>query len=191
MNKLKTLKQLNNYLTHTISTNHFNNQNTSRIMLPFVRNALDNYTKNNNQDWIKEAFKSNDFYLDNKYNKSDNEYIPINRHIIKSSKYYEMYLLNWKPYQKSSIHNHTKGGCFLIPMNGHLLEKQFRVINMENNTYNFNNNKLFIIDSKDVIKKEDTILPVRSINYINDSIGVHQVENNTNKNVISLHLYLF
>ena len=23
-----------------------------------------------------------------------------------------MCLLNWKPYQNSSIHNHPKGGCF-------------------------------------------------------------------------------
>ena len=41
------------------------------------------------------------------------------------------------------------------------------------------------------IKKEETILPINSINYIDDTIGVHQVENKTDKNVISLHVYLF
>ena len=30
-----------------------------------------------------------------------------------------------------------------------------------------------------------------TINYIDDNIGVHQVENTTDNNIISLHLYLF
>ena len=191
MNKIRNLKQLNRYLIHTIGANHFNHQNCNKDVLPYVRDALDNYNKNNNQDWIREVFKSDNFYLDNKYNNSENRYIPINRHIITSSKYYEMCLLNWNPFQKSSIHNHPKGGCFLIPMNGCLLETQFEVINMNNNNYNFNTNQLFTIDSKDVIKKEDNILPINSVNYIDDTIGVHQVENNSDKNVISLHVYLF
>ena len=79
---------------------------------------------------------------------------------------------------------------FLMPMNGCLFETQFEVINMNNNKYNFNTNQLFTIDPKDIIK-EETILPINSINYIDDTIGVHQVENKTDNNVISLHVYLF
>lgn len=190
MNKLKTLKQLNRYLIHTIGANNFKYQTNNKAVLPYVRDALHNYNKNNNQDWIREAFKSDSFYLDNFYNTSKDSHLQINRHIIKSSKYYEMCLLNWKPFQKSPIHNHPKGGCFLIPMNGSLLETQFDVINMKNN-YNFNTNQLFTIDPNDVIKKEEHILPITSINFIDDNLGVHQVENNSDKNVISLHVYIF
>lgn len=190
MNKFKTLKQLNRYLIYTISVNNFKHQTSNKAVLPYVRDALYNYNKNNNQDWIIEVFKSDIFYLDKFYNTSKDKHSQINRHIITSSKYYEMCLLNWKPFQKSPIHNHPKGGSFLIPLNGTLLETQFEVINMNNNN-NFNTNQLFTIDSKDVIKKADNILPINYVNYIDDTIGVHQVENNSDKNVISLHIYLF
>lgn len=190
MNKLHTLKQLNSYLLHVVSSNHFKHK-TNKYVLPYVHNALNNYSKNNKNDWISETFKTDGFYLDNFYNNSEDEYLKINRHIIKKNKYFELCLLNWKPHQKSTIHNHPKGGCFLIPMNGCLFETQFEVINMNNNKYNFNTNQLFTIDPKDVIKKEETILPINSINYIDDTIGVHQVENKTDNHVISLHVYLF
>jgi len=78
-----------------------------------------------------------------------------------------------------------------MPMNGSLFESQFKVININNNKYNFNTNELFTIDPKDVIKKEKNILHIYTINYIDDNIGVHQVENTTDNNIISLHLYLF
>ena len=186
MTKLRSLKQLNRYLISNIGGNRSKYLNSYKATLPYVIDALDNYNKNNNQDWIREVFKTDGFYLDNYYNTSKNNNLQINRHIITSSKYYEMCLLNWKPFQKSYIHNHPKGGCFLIPMNGSLLETQFEVINNNNN-----NNQLFTIDFKDVIKKEDNILPINSVNYIDDTIGVHRVENNSDKNVISLHVYLF
>ena len=190
MNKLHTLKQLNSYLIHVVSTNHFKHQ-TNKTVLPLVSDALHNYNVNNKKDWISETFKTESFYLDNFYNKSKDDHLKINRHIIKKNKYYELCLLNWKPFQKSSIHNHPKCGCFLMPMNGSLFETQFEVINMDNNKYNFNTNELFTINPKDVLEKEETILPIHSINYIDDTIGVHQVENKTDNNVISLHVYLF
>ena len=190
MNKIKNLKQLNSHLINTIGSNNYKHQD-NKTVLPLVSKALDNYNKNNNNDWVKETFKNKSYYLDNFYNKSKDDHLKINRHIIKKNKYYELCLLNWKPFQKSSIHNHPKGGCFLIPMTGNLLESQFEVITMSYNKYNFNTNELFTINPKDVIKIEETILPIYTINYIDDNIGVHQVENTTDNNIISLHLYLF
>lgn len=190
MSKLVTLKHLNSYLINTLSRNNLSN-NTNKKLLPVVNTALNNYSNNNNKDWILETFKNESFYLDTHLSLSNNIQSSINRLIVNKNQYYELALLNWYPKQISAIHNHHKGGCFLLPLNGSLLETQFDIINNNMRKYNFNTNQLFTISPNDVIKKREHILPIQSVNYIDDTIGVHQVQNNTTKNVISLHLYLY
>ena len=68
----------------------------NKTVLSLVSDALHNFNVNNKKDWISETFKTESFYLDNFYNKSKDDHLKINRHIIKKNKYYELCLLNWK-----------------------------------------------------------------------------------------------
>lgn len=88
--------------------------------------------------------------------------------LVHCDKQFEIYVLSWKPGQKSGIHNHSEYGCLMKVLDGSLQE-------------NIYSNQLDLLDIRDYSKNEVT--------YIDNSIGYHSIENPCYKNSVSLHIY--
>ena len=89
---------------------------------------------------------------------------------IYSNSNFDLFLINWSKHSKSKIHDHSKEGCVFKVLDGELCEKIYQP-----NTLKQTQTKSF--------KRND-------ISYINDNIGYHSIENNTNNNAYSLHIYI-
>ena len=81
------------------------------------------------------------------------------------------YLIRWKPNVITSIHGHDGKDCAFIVLNGRLKE----------NVYDKLETGYFMTRSK-ILEKKD-------ISFINDSLGVHSIQNLENKASWSLHRY--
>ena len=88
------------------------------------------------------------------------------RNIIYKNDLFEAYLLNWKPGDKTKFHYHPQNGCIMKLLHGKLDE--IIINNNEIKTNIYTNNKS---------------------SYIDNYIGGHIIENNTNSHVFSLHVY--
>lgn len=76
----------------------------------------------------------------------------------------------------SSIHDHTDSHCFMKMLQGQLKETLFE----------WPDNK----SQGDMVQKSQRILQENEVAYINDSIGLHRVENGSHtEGAVSLHLY--
>ncbi|KAF6123584.1 cysteine dioxygenase type 1 [Phyllostomus discolor] len=92
---------------------------------------------------------------------------------------YESDPAEWSVYAKydqySSIHDHTNSHCFLKMLQGNLKETLFAWPDKKSN---------------EMIKKSERTLRENQCAYINDSIGLHRVENISHTEpAVSLHLY--
>ena len=83
----------------------------------------------------------------------------------------DLYLIFWNPNSRSKIHNHNGKKCNFVLLNGYLNEYIY-----ENKNY-------------DSLKDYNSLKPF-TINYIDDSIGYHQIMNIENKTVITLNRYI-
>tara|TARA_B100000123_G_scaffold173990_1_gene129200 strand:+ start:226 stop:666 length:441 start_codon:yes stop_codon:yes gene_type:complete len=81
---------------------------------------------------------------------------------------FEIKVLSWKPGDKSGIHNHSEFGCLMKVLQG----------NLQENIYSDNLN---LLDIKHLSTNE--------VSYIDNTIGYHSINNNYNKDCISLHIY--
>ncbi|MDX2306146.1 MAG: cysteine dioxygenase family protein [Microscillaceae bacterium] len=80
---------------------------------------------------------------------------------------FEILVLCWQPGQGSPIHNHADRGCVLKVLGGELLETRYF--------------------SEENIR--ETSLQLNQITYIDNHIGLHKIENRSQVNTISLHIY--
>ena len=80
---------------------------------------------------------------------------------------FELFVVCWKPKQKTPIHSHAENGCIIKMLKGNLTEKLY-----------FNDGSF----KKHTLYKND-------ITFIDDNIGKHIMENDSDKNAISMHLY--
>ncbi|XP_028911064.1 cysteine dioxygenase type 1 isoform X2 [Ornithorhynchus anatinus] len=92
---------------------------------------------------------------------------------------YESRPAEWAPYAKfdqySSIHDHTNSHCFLKMLQGSLKETLFEWPDKKSN---------------EMMKRSERVLRENQCAYINDSIGLHRVENTSHTEAaVSLHLY--
>uniref|UniRef100_A0A8C0HQA0 Cysteine dioxygenase n=1 Tax=Buteo japonicus TaxID=224669 RepID=A0A8C0HQA0_9AVES len=79
-------------------------------------------------------------------------------------------------YLYSSIHDHTDSHCFMKILQGNLKETLFEWPEKKGNG--------------EMIKKSERVLRENQCAYINDSIGLHRVENISHtESAVSLHLY--
>ena len=99
----------------------------------------------------------------------------------------------------SPIHNHSGSECFMKVLEGKLLESRYYMPNTTENTAqlnsienNNNNNPSCETTPKTcyLTVKEKNCLTAGSIAYINDTIGLHKVENIYSEPAITLHLYM-
>lgn len=82
-------------------------------------------------------------------------------------------VLVWDPLKGSGIHDHPESNCFMKILKGDITEKLF-----------------FQNDEKDLELIRSTTIPTNAVGYINDKIGIHSMQNETNGEVVSLHLYV-
>jgi len=99
---------------------------------------------------------------------------------------FNLILLCWNKDQTSSIHDHSDAHCFMKVMDGSLTEILYDWPTQEEQE-EMNKNKEGQAMMKPVRKTE---LPCGSVAYINDSLGLHRVCNESLTNTaVSLHVY--
>jgi len=99
---------------------------------------------------------------------------------------FNLILLCWNKDQTSSIHDHSDAHCFMKVMDGSLTEILYDWPTQKEQE-EMNKNKESQAMMKPVRKTE---LPCGSVAYINDSLGLHRVCNESLTNTaVSLHVY--
>lgn len=88
---------------------------------------------------------------------------------------YNLIVLCWGEGHGSSIHDHTNSHCFMKILQGNLKETLF---------------EWPACSKTEMVKKSERVLEENQCAYINDSIGLHRVENPSHtESAVSLHLY--
>ena len=80
----------------------------------------------------------------------------------------DIYIISFPPLFKTKCHDHSKNGCWLKVLRGHLLET---------------------IYTESLEFKETNHIEKDNISFIEDKIGYHDVQNMTNDFCVSLHIY--
>ncbi|XP_047448428.1 cysteine dioxygenase type 1 [Mugil cephalus] len=89
---------------------------------------------------------------------------------------FNLMILCWGEGHGSSIHDHTDSHCFMKLLKGQLKETLFDWPDRKSHG--------------DMVQKSQRILQENRVAYINDSIGLHRVENVSHTEcAVSLHLY--
>lgn len=114
---------------------------------------------------LLEKYSENDYKT---YIKMSNKDYCRNTVYIDLEKNYEILILTWPPNCKSKIHNHPHNGCLLKVLQGSLIE----------NIYN-----------KDLKIIKTNYININDIGYMDDSIGLHEIINNSNEIAVSIHIY--
>lgn len=89
---------------------------------------------------------------------------------------FNLMIICWGEGHGSSIHDHTNSHCFLKMLQGNLKET----------LYDWPQKKM----NGAMVKKSEVVVKLNQCAYINDSIGLHRVENPSHtETAVSLHLY--
>ena len=169
MKLIRLSHNINTHLHHHIKINNSYN-------LKGMGKILSNY---NGDDW-KYYFKNNYLSGDNITHFPDRNYTKIL--LPYDTPKINMYLIEWKPGAITHVHGHNGNiGCIFKVLSGNLKEtlygNYYDIVNPDNNP-----------DNKYLIN--DMYLKKSHINYLNDNIGYHRIQNNNgNLNSYSLHIY--
>nr|XP_018909918.1 PREDICTED: cysteine dioxygenase type 1 [Bemisia tabaci] len=159
---INTLYDLMSELRRAFETEHVNIQYVSAIMAAY---------KSNPREW--ERFAKFDKYR-------------YTRNLVDvGNGKYNLMLLCWGEGHGSAIHDHANAHCFMKMLHGELCETRFEWPEKEIDPDN-------ISEGEEAALKEKgrTILRQNQVCYINDSLGLHRVENVSNsERAVSLHLY--
>lgn len=127
---------------------------------------IGNTLKNQNNlktcyDFLKK-YKSNDYKKFVKF--SDINY---KKNLVYRNTDFEVFVVCWTPKQKTLIHDHSENGCLFKVLEGNIVE------------YRYNHNK-----SANYYQHN-----VGSVEYIDNQIGIHKMDNDSKTNCITLHIY--
>lgn len=159
------------------------------VNVDYVNKLMDNY-KSNAKDWRK-------------YSKYDPHKYTRNL-IDEGNGKFNVMLLCWAESQGSSIHDHSDSHCFMKCLDGELVETKFdwpssrkqSTVDSENNNSSEEEELQHDSDSEhyaahEMTEKQRTLLKKNDVCYINDSIGLHRVENPSHsKPAVTLHVYV-
>ncbi|XP_054167209.1 cysteine dioxygenase type 1-like [Oppia nitens] len=156
------------------------------VDVDYVHNLLMSY-KSNPQEWRKYAHFDKNRYTRNLVDKGNGKY--------------NLMLLCWSEGQSSSIHDHSDSHCFMKMLSGSLHEIRYEwpenTTNDSDTTTTSSNNNTIVMnnnsgdDSYEMKVLEENILKTNGVAYINDSIGLHRVENRSHTGpAVSMHLYI-
>ena len=90
------------------------------------------------------------------------------KNLIHRNSSYELFIIVWDKKIKSKIHDHSNNGCTFKLLEGHLKEDVY---------------------CKNLELKQTNKYSLNDISYIDNSLGYHLIENNSNNVSVSLHLY--
>lgn len=139
------------------------------VNVEYVTKLLENY-RSNPKDWRKYAKYDPHKYTRNLIDEGNGKY--------------NILLLCWAESQGSSIHDHSNSHCFMKCLDGELLETKYEWPEKKEGDEDE-------VEGKEMIEKCRTPLRKNEVCYINDSIGLHRVENLSHtKPGITLHVYI-
>lgn len=134
---------------------------TDHVNIERVQDIMSAY-KSNPREWIKYAKFDRHRYTRNLVDEGNGKY--------------NLMLLAWAEGQGSSIHDHADSHCFMKMLDGELREIRFAWPEED--------------EEKEMKKISETVLKTNDVNYMNDSLGLHRVENPSHsRTAVSLHLY--
>jgi cysteine dioxygenase len=128
--------------------------------------ALMRSYKSNPAEWRKYAVSDRNKYTRNLVNAGNGKF--------------NLMILCWGEGHGSSIHDHADSHCFMKMLEGELTELRYDwpTESQENE------------EMKPLVPCSKAILDLNNVCYINDSLGLHRVENSSHTNpAVSLHLY--
>lgn len=102
------------------------------------------------------------------------------RNLVDDNDMLEMIVLCWNPGQESRIHNHGDSDCFMVVLEGEIVEKRFAVEGSAIDAGTCPN--LSLISETKLAYGSDAV-------HIHDKLGVHAVGNATDKPAVTLHVY--
>lgn len=138
---------------------------TDHVNIERVQDLMSSY-KSNPRDWIKFAQFDRYRYTRNLVDEGNGKY--------------NLMLLAWAEGQGSSIHDHADSHCFMKVLDGTLKEVRFSWPPEDEDTD----------EAREMEKTGETELQTNAVTYINDSIGLHRMENPSHsQTAVSLHLY--
>ncbi|XP_033946913.1 cysteine dioxygenase type 1 [Pseudochaenichthys georgianus] len=134
---------------------------SDNINVEEVQHIMEAY-ESNPQDWMKHAKFDQYRYTRNLVDEGNGKF--------------NLMILCWGEGHGSSIHDHSDSHCFMKLLQGQLKETLF----------DWPENK----SKGEMVLKSQRILQENTVAYINDSIGLHRVENGSHTEcAASLHLY--
>ncbi|KAK8396094.1 hypothetical protein O3P69_005298 [Scylla paramamosain] len=141
------------------------------VNVDFVNHLMSSY-KSNPQDWKKFAKFDRYRYTRNLIDEGNGKF--------------NLMLLCWGPSHTSTIHDHADAHCFMKLLAGSLQEVRFEWPVEEGNRTDRSEedqDRLMVEIARGEMKVNDVC-------YINDSLGLHRVENPSHsESAVSLHLY--
>lgn len=96
---------------------------------------------------------------------NDNSY---NKVLVDKTQDFGIYIITWKGYQESKIHNHSEKGCLYKILEGRLMEEEY-------------NKNLEFIGFRNLFEE--------NIGYIDNREKYHKMINYTDNISVSLHIY--
>ncbi|XP_007899296.1 cysteine dioxygenase type 1 isoform X2 [Callorhinchus milii] len=133
-----------------------------KVNVEEVQNLMGSY-KSNPVEWSKYAKLDKYRYTRNLVDEGNGKF--------------NLMILCWGEGHGSSIHDHTDSHCFLKLLQGQLKETLFNWPDVKSK-------------SQEMSKKWEKTLQENQCTYINDTVGLHRVENASHtETAISLHLY--
>lgn len=160
---VNTLTELIDELRRVFADDH--------VDVDYVRALMRSY-KSNPADWKRFAVFDRHKYTRNLVDEGNGKY--------------NLLLLCWNESQGSSVHDHADAHCFMKMLHGELNETQFAWPSDVNDVNEEQDPK----DGDSLVEIGTTVIEENDVAYINDSIGLHRVENRSHtETAISLHLY--
>jgi cysteine dioxygenase len=136
-----------------------------------LQQLIDTLDECDPQDYVKVASKMNipkkdfeDYIFWN-----DDSYA---RNCIERTEVYELILICWKPGDKTAVHGHDDQKCWVYQVDGAIHEERFK--------------------EKDgaLVSCHNMPLTPGKLSYMEDNMGFHCIDNRSNENAMSLHLYI-
>uniref|UniRef100_T1JM54 Cysteine dioxygenase n=1 Tax=Strigamia maritima TaxID=126957 RepID=T1JM54_STRMM len=134
-----------------------------RVNVEYIHELMQSY-KSNRQEWSHFAKFDRHRYTRNLVDEGNGKF--------------NLMLLCWNEGQGSSIHDHSDAHCFMKMLEGELFEVRFPWPTESQS------------QDEELKSFAESRIGVNEVCYINDSMGLHRVENRNHSNTaVSLHLY--
>lgn len=171
--KVNSLDELIGLLHEAFRTVDVNMYLVNHLMLTY---------KSNPSDWQKFAKWNRSKYTRNLVDKGNGKF--------------NLLILCWPQDHGSAIHDHADSHCFMKMLQGELTEIRYEMpkkcLELTDTNADLANDSIISEGDNEhqLIERESIVLKENSVAYINDTIGLHRVENRSHTDgAVSLHLY--